>query len=258
MPSVIELTNKRKIPMSLPNGQGGMVNLNPGETRLVRGDYAHYERMPKQGMNGLVVKIADGKARLVEAAEKVADPRMVRVTNHRNIPMRLSTGLGQKAIDIGPKETSDPFLAKISTIKQMSGITVILVKDTTGSFKAPTNDAAEKAKLKAAVAEDEAIAKAEKAAEEAEATKTAEAVALAKLAAEEAEKAKLEAVANDPLVARRRELTLPATSEEWRVHSTQLTWPDVRGLCKDVGVRTKFKNKEQLIAAITEKLYPES
>ena len=256
MQAVIELTNRKKIPMSLPNGEGGMVNLGPGETRLVRGDFEHYRRMPAQGMNGLVVKVMEGKSRLLEAAKQVEDVRLVRVTNHRNIPMRLSTGLGQKAVDIGPRETSEPFLARMATVKQMSGITVKPVEPTVDSFKTRTDDAAEGARMKAALEEDEANAEAAKKAEGAEA-KTAEGEARAKLDAATEKAAAAEARANDPLAIRRRELTLPATREEWDVHSTQLTWPDVRGLCRELDVKTRSRNKEQLLAAITEKLYPE-
>ena len=272
MDAVISLTNKKKIPMGLPNGQGGQINLDPGETRYVRGDFEHYRRMPKQGMNGLVVKLVDGKSRLVEAEKKVDDVRLVTVTNHRNIPMQLSTGIGQAHANIGAKETSEPFLARIRTIKQMSGITVHIVEEKDKDEAAPPADDEttddEETKPEVEVGADEAAPPADDETTEVEVeveadgdlenTASAEAEAIAKQAAADEAAAKKEAEANDPLVKRRRDLTLPATREEWDIHSKQMTWPDVRGICKELGIKAGSKNKKQLLKAITKELYPKS
>ena len=270
----ISLTNKRKIPMSLPNGQGRKIDLAPGETQLVRGDFEYYRRMPGKGMNGLVVKLVQGRSRLVEAQKKLDEKavRLVKVTNHRNIPMRLAVGIGQQTVTIGPKETSEPFLGRVSTIKQMSGITVHLVEDEGGG------EAKDEKPVKIIVDEgsgeepstDEPSTD-EKPADDPFGEKKpevegsgnlsngagAEAEAIAAQAAKDEAARRAEAEANDPLAKRRRDLTLPATAEEWVVHSRQLTWPDVRGIAKELGIKASNATKAELLEEITRKLYPE-
>lgn len=243
MQKVIRLKNMKAIPMMLPNGEGGMVNLNPGEEKVVQGEWEHYRRMPEQGFNGLVVKEeVGGKIRLVEAS-KGMDVHMMKVTNHREIPMRLATGIGQAAIAIGPKETSKPFKGRVSTVKQMNGIHVEIL-DATPEAPAPKTDDPDPEIAAKAAAEAAELEKAKAAAAKAE--------------AEEAEKKAKAEAENDPLVIKRRELTLPATREEWFVHKEQMTWPDTRAIAKALDIKTKSLTKEQLIAAIEETLYPES
>lgn len=267
---VVSLTNRKKIPMSLPNGEGGVINLAPGETRMIRGDLEHYRRMPAQGMNGLVVRLVEGKSRLVEAEKRIEnDVRLVTVTNHRNIPMQLATGVGQKKVDIGPKSTSEPFLGRVSTIKQMSGITVKAVEEAVedpgrdpGKAETSSPDKGDETKVEdageAGAADAEARAKqaADDELRKKDAAAVAEVEAKAKQAAEDEARRKKEAEANDPLAIRRRDLALPATAEEWAVHKEQLTWPDVRGLCKQLDIKTGSMDKKGLLEAITEKLYP--
>ena len=267
---VISLTNRRRIPMGIPDGEGHQIKLDPGETRLVRGDFERYRRMPAQGMNGLVVKLVDGKSRLVEAGKKIENEvRLVTVTNHRNIPMRLATGLGHKAVNIGPRETSEPFLARVSTVKQMGGITVRLVEE-----KIEEGPPDKEKETDATRSEAEALAKkkvvegsggkpsveigVESAKGNLENGARAEIEAIARQAAQDQAMARKQAEADDPLARRRRELALPATCEEWGVHKEQLTWPDVRGIAKELGVKAGGSTKAELVEAITRKLYPGS
>jgi len=243
MSVVISLTNKKKIPMSLPDGDGKRIELMAGQTKMVRGDFDRYHRMMRS-MNGLVVKLVEGKQRLVEAEKQVDDVHMVTVTNHRNIPLRLAVGIGQRYVEIAPKATSEPFLGRVKTVKQMSGISVKLVGDK------------KKLEVEKPVA-DEPTVKVEAPGDFANGA-DAEAIAKAAVEDERKEAERKEAEANDPLVIKRSELTLPATREEWDIHSTQMTWPDVRGLAKELEIKTKSLTKDQLLEEITKKLYPES
>lgn len=262
---VISLTNRKKIPMGLPNGQGGQISLEPGETKLVRGDLEHYRRMPAQGMNGLVVKLVEGKSRLVEAEKKIQNEvRLVRVTNHRNIPMRLATGLGHKAVNIGPREASEPFLARVSTVKQMTGITVRLVEEKDQDETPENPPDGTEGKTGPAEAgeprnEEPSVGiGVENPKGNLKNSAGAEVEAIARQAAQDQAMAKAQAEADDPLLKKRRDLALPATGEEWKVHKEQLTWPDVRGIAKELGVKAGAATKAELVEAITKELYPGS
>jgi len=224
---VISLKNMKGIPMSVPNGEGGLIALAPGEEKLVNGDYEYFHRMPGQGMNGLVVKVASGeKVRLVEST--VNDVVMATVTNHRRIPLLLATGIGQSKVNIPAGETSLPTKVRLSIVKQMNGISVKVVEEKKAPV--PSTPATEVVKV-------EAPGKLKNGADVAA---IAEAVKV-----DEAE-----------LERKRKDLAMPATRAEWNVHKDQLTWPDVRGLCKDLNIKTKSSSKEELLEEISRVLYP--
>ena len=232
---LVELTNHRKIPMNLHNRDGKRITLQPGETKQVVGDYDRFHKMMRK-MNGLAVKKVVGKQRLVEEVEKSEGPRLAKVTNHKKIPMKLDTGVGHKRVNLEPGETSDPILIKPKAVKSINGVSVKYVVDEAEEKADDGTKADAEAAEAAAKAEEEAKAAA-KAAEEEEARKDAE--------------------SKDPKVLRREELSLPATREEWLVHKDQLTWTDVRSIAKELAISSKGANKETLLDAITDELYPD-
>lgn len=230
MSQVLSLTNKRKIPMVIPIGGGDHVELASEETKLVEGDYETFHNMTRS-MNGLVVKVTQGeKTRLVEAAQK-QDIVRATVTNHRKIPMLLDTGIGHKTIQIAPGETSQPVQLRVSVVKKMHGISVKVVDEVkTEPPKAEQKKADEK-KVEASKADEKKT----------EAPKVEE-----KKASKE----------DEALAKKRADLALPATLVEWTIHKEQMTWPDVRGICKELDIRTKSSSKEELLEEITKALYP--
>ncbi len=252
--SVLSLTNKKNIQMNLSNGKGGMIRLQPGETQIIHGDFDRYHNMMKS-MNGLVVKVVEGSVRLVESKKAVNNVRLMTVTSHRNIPIMLATGVGHKHVKIAPKGTSEPFLGNVSVVKKVHGISVKYVdepKERPADAAPPETEKVESSETTVAIETTVGEGSLENGA-------TEEAKAIAKQAAEDEAKAKKEAEANDPLAKRRRDLALPATDEEWAIHKEQLTWPDVRGLAKELSIKTGGgATKEQLLEAITQELYPES
>lgn len=249
---VIKLTNRKKITMNVPNGEGGLVELAPGETRLVQGDFEYFHRMPAQGMNGLDVKIAEGeKVRLLEGAKKLDHAKAV-ITNHKKIPMRLATGVGQKAIDIPAGETSPPTLVRLSVVKQMSGISVLVVEDDEPK-KEEQPKKGDESKIDKKPADDEP--KTDDKPEGGEPTVKTESEGGLKNGADAAAIAEA-AKKDEALAKRRRDLALPATGAEWEIHKEQMTWPDVRGLAKELGIKTKNLTKDQLLEEVTNELYP--
>jgi len=230
----IELTNMKKIQMMVHDERGNNIKLTPGKTVCIEGNYERYHKMMRT-MHGLVVKRSSGKVALKEAGGSGNPTKRVRITNHRKIDANLDTGVNNVKIKIGPGETSEPVLVKINAIKSIAGMSVEVV--------------AEKAEEKAEGGSDADKKAADAATKKEDADK-------AKVEADEAAKVADEAAKTDELAVKRKDLSLPETAEEWETHKEQMTWPDVRAISKDLGIKTRGLNKEALLDAITTALYP--
>lgn len=231
----VELTNMKTIMMIVRDENGRGIKLMPGKTVCVEGDYARYRAMMKS-MNGLVVKKATGRVALMEGADRPNPTRLVKITNHRSIPAVVDTGIRNRRVKIGPGETSDPVMAKVNTVKSINGLSIEIVADKAEKDAEGGSDATKKA---------------------AEAAAAKEAAEQAKVEAEKAEAEAKVAAKTDELAEKRRELGLADTAEGWAEQREQMTWPDVRAVAKELGIKTKKKSKEELLESITSELYPE-
>ncbi len=272
--NAVRLTNHRDIPMLLPDGQGNRVNLKPKESKVVFGDYAYFKRMPEQGLTGLSVKLEKGMQRLVEKAKK--DIGLFKITNHRQIPMQLATGMheGKRNVKIGPGETVE-VVARESVVKQMTGISVKEVHPVTKPPKArpipsprpatvhqapPAPTLVKKPSAPKSVTE-----KLPKTLHRTDEELELEKAVTAPLSPEEAaavlaippaepvaplveDEAPSEPVSSD-LVSKRMSLGIPATKEEWEEKSDRYSWHDLRGIAKALGV--KGKRRVTLAAGIS-------
>lgn len=220
MPQAVKLTNRRKMPMDVPNGQGNLVHLAPGETKIVHGDLEYFRRMPRKGVTGLVVKPAGGKTRLVEDNPE-NDIAMCEVTNHRRIPMELATGVDRQSLHLKPGESKEA-VVKIPLIKQMTGISVRRLRiGLAAKGKRPTGSKDEKP-----------------------------------LTVEEPKTEKPTHPAAKPDGRSPEELGMPKSVDQWPERSRKFTWPDLRGIAKELGL--KGRTREDLIKVIGEAVYGET
>jgi hypothetical protein len=225
--------------MQLPDGRGGQIELAPGEERLVFGEYEYFKRMPRQGVSGLVVKLEPGVKAPRDDQERRADTRLVRITNHRKIPMDIATGVDRSHVEIAPGATVE-VVARESIVKQLSGITVrdVEVAD-------PATEPEKVARIKARKK------RAEQAALVEELQKTG--------ALPVAEKGSPEEVrasgAAGKMADMRKALQLPETLAEWKTRSRNISWHDLRGIAKALGLKTK--SRADSVKRVGETAYPE-
>lgn len=120
---LVSLRNMRKITMDIPDGLGNRVSISAGEEKVVEGDIEYFKSFVRNGLTGLVVKVAEaGGRRLVEEKSKKDIARCL-ITNKRKLPFAaISLGTGS-SIDLGAGETKE-VIARVSLLKQNTGISV--------------------------------------------------------------------------------------------------------------------------------------
>jgi hypothetical protein len=235
MASAVELTNARAgVPMDIPDGRGNILHLEPKETRVVYGEVAYFRRMMSQGVTGLVVKAATGKKALAAESEAdvdmaVDDVRLVTITNHRQIPMDLATGVDRMTIHIEPGQTSAPVTARVSLIKQVTGVSVHKVEGTPAPVHAGTAKPGSK-KARGHKAGPGLKVEAEQGVPH---TSEPPVESIAEL---------------------RSRLQLPDTLPEFEQRLQRVVWHDLRGMARQVGV--KGKTRDEIVVALKAKLYP--
>jgi hypothetical protein len=240
----VSLRNARKIQMEIPNGRGALINLQPGEEKFVLGDLDYFRSLPRMGIKGLVVKIAPpGKVRLVESNNK-ADVNLVRVKNNRKIQIMLATGLGRRAEVLEAGEERE-FIARVSLIKQFSGISVKVLSQVAPSPdltpEAPFVRGSMSAALRAARASTKAAAASPTSAPRSLAPPPVLPVA---------ESLKHLEGTKDQL---REQLQLPGSREEWLEKSKVFSWVDLRAVAQQLGVTGR--GREKIIAVIGDAVY---
>lgn len=235
MASAVKLTNERaKVPMDIPDGRGNILHLEPKETKVVYGEPEYFRRMMRQGVTGLTVKTVTGK-QAQEAEEQAVvdvedDVQLVTITNHRKIPMELATGVDRVVVHIDPGRTSDPVMARVALIKQMTGISVRRVSSQAVEVHKPTAQAGSKSKRRAR--DDGPALKVDS---EAGVPRTSE--------------PPVESAAE-----LRRRLGQPDTLAEFEQRLPRIVWHDLRGMAKQCGV--KGKTRDEYALALKAKLYP--
>ena len=240
----VSLRNARKIQMEIPNGRGALINLQPGEEKFILGDLEYFRSLPRMGIKGLVVKVAPpGKVRLVEKKGK-EDVNLVRVKNNRKIQIILATGLGRRAEVLEAGEERE-FIARVSLIKQFSGISVKVLSNVAPSPDltpaAPSVPGSMSAALRAAKVAAKAVA----------ASPTSAPRPLAPpptLPVTESIK-RLEGT-KDQLC---EQLQLPGSREEWLEKSKVFSWVDLRAVAQQLGVTGR--GREKIIKVIGDAVY---
>lgn len=250
--------------MDLADGNGGLIHIPPLETKIVRGDFNYFRRAAKQ-IGGLVVKVApggpNGKVDHDYAPANVSsDVHKVKIYNHREIPLRLATGVDRQHVDI-PRQRleEDPSqpgkqikvpgevtcVARVSLIKQMGGISVVILDK---EKQAATPAAA--ALTRKAKAEAEAEAKKK------ESTPTRKPDTPVLKIESDADTPKTSEPPADSLESLRENLGLPHTSEEFVERARQITWHDLRGMCRQLGF-SRPQSSRHAIQLIGTRLYPD-
>jgi hypothetical protein len=225
----LRLTNRRpEVSLRLPDGSGGYVTLQPGETKLVYGEYEYFKRMPRQGITGLTVKAEPG-VKVPASAKAHMDIHLCKITNHKKIPVRLATGVDHTYVQLAPGEAKE-CVARESIVKQVEGISCRRLEG-----PKPEEERVVKVKTRKS-AKAEAAPKPVKSVTESEAEQVRAAGATGKL---------------EDL---RESCRMPATKKEWMARSRNLGWHDIRGIAKAYGLRTK--SREETRKKIAEIAYP--
>lgn len=245
---ILQITNTRKnTPMDIPDGHGGLVHIDPTGTTTVRGDFNYFRRAAKE-IGGLTVKVAPGGSAVKVdhdySSDFVNDIHKVKILNYRDISMRLATGVDRQHVEI-PRSHMEPdpanpakkkkvpgeitCVARVSLVKQMSSIKVIVLDD-----KEPTSSKQYRAAPPARAPSKPTL----KVDSEPDLPKTHEAPV-------------------DSLETLRAKFELPQTIEEYIERTKQTTWHDLRGIAGELGF-TRPKSRDQAIQMIASKLYPAS
>lgn len=236
----VRLANRReRVPMQVPDGNGGLIELAPGEERLVFGDYEYFKRMPRQGVTGLVVKLEPGMKAPRDDQDRRADTRLVRITNHRKIPMDIATGVDRSHVELAPGASAE-VVVRESIVKQHGGISVHDVEAAD-----PDKEPARVARMKARKKREDRTKLVE------EIQKTGE---MPVRDEEGSPKQVRESGAAGKIEDLRKALGLPDTLSEWKTRSRNISWHDLRGLAKNLGLKTK--SRADSVKQIGEAAYP--
>lgn len=236
----VRLTNRRQnVKMYLPDGLGNKIELDPGETRIVFGDYEYFRRMPVQGINGLTVKM-EPNMRVPDADRaRKADVKLMKITNHREVLVHLATGVDRGSIDIPPHGEVEAVVRE-SVVKQMTGL----------SFKELTGPGPEA---------EVAVVKAKRRGRKPKESRVVEEMVSVGAVKEEDSLSNAEEVrsvgAAGKIADFRKQLGLPDSAKEWRLRSRNISWHDLRGIAKQVGVIAK--SRQVCVDGISKTMYPE-
>jgi hypothetical protein len=240
--------------MDLADGHGGLVHIMPNETKVVRGDLSYFRRAAKD-IGGLVVKPAPSSVKRADHDRSpgvmMNDVHKVRISNYRDIPMRLATGVDRQYVELPRSKVVEDkkgkkikvpgtatCTARVSLIKQMTSIKVEILDEDESK---PTN------------AQLDAQARAEDRKERAEAAR------------ETLPKHRSESDLNVPktseppaadLESLRQKFECPSTREAFLERAKQITWHDLRGMCGELGF-SRPQSRDHAVELIASNLYPE-
>lgn len=254
--TLVQVTNRRAdVPMDLADGHGGLVHIMPNETKVVRGDLQYFRRAAKD-IGGLVVKPAPSSVKRADHDRSpgimMNDVHKVRISNYRDIPMRLATGVDRQYVELPRSKVVDDAngkkvkvpgtaicTARVSLIKQMTSIKVEVLD---AEESTPTN-----AQLDAAARVEDRVEKAEAVRE-----------TLPKHVSEsdpDVPKTSEPPVAD--LESLRVKFQCPNTKEAFFERAKQITWHDLRGMCGELGF-SRPQSRDHAVELIVSKLYPEA
>lgn len=249
--TLVQITWRREnVPLDLADGHGGMVHFAPNETKTVRGSLEYFRRAAKN-IGGLVVKPAPSTVTKADhdrsSSVMMNDVHRCRISNYRDIPMRLATGVDRQYAEIPrSKIIEDPTnkgkktkvpgtvicVARVSLIKQMNSIKVEILDEDEEKKPAPvesthrdTGNGVRETLPQLKVNSDPEVPR-----------------------------------TSEPLVADlqtlRKNLELPETLEGFAERAKAITWHDLRGICSELGF-SRPKSREHATQLICEKLYPQ-